>query len=112
MLKGLLTIKLFFLLAMQPVGVAFAMGSDLHIHALPDHSVVSDIECERMTSGDCAVSAQCLTLGHVGCDMNPFQPTVHGSFLSPVKAGFLATNGLSKLPLNETSPLLRPPRHT
>lgn len=112
MLKGLLIIKLFFLLALQPAGVAFAMGGDLHIHALPDHSVVFDIECERMSSGDCAVAAQCLTSGHVGCDLNPFQPAVHGSLFSPVSAGFLATNGLSKLPLTETSPPLRPPRHT
>ena len=111
MLKELLTIKLLFLLALQPAGVAFARGGDLHIQALPDNSTVFEIACEQMNDKDCAGASQCLVSGHVGCDLNPFQPVMHGSLTSPVYTGFLSSDGLSKLPLNETFPPLRPPRH-
>ena len=112
MFKGLLIIKLLFLLALQPVGVAFARGGDLHIQALPDNSTVFEIACERINGHDCAAGTQCLVSAHAGCDLNPFQPVVHGSLTSPVYTGFLSSYGLSKLPLNETFPPLRPPRHT
>ena len=111
MLKGLLTLILLLLLALQPAGVAFAMSGDLHIQALPDNPTVFEIDCKRMNSKDCAGASQCLVSGHVGCDLNPFQPVMHGSLTSPVSAGFLSSYGLSQLPFNETSPPLRPPRH-
>ena len=111
MLKGLLTIQLLFLLALQPAGVAFARGGDLHIQALPDNITVFEIACERMNNKVCAGASQCLISAHAGCDLNPFQPVVHGSLASSVYTGFLSPHGLLKLPLNETFPPLRPPRH-
>lgn len=111
MLKGLLTINLLFLLALQPVGVAFARGGDLHDQDLPDNSAVFEIACEQINGDNCHVDTHCLVSAHAGCDLNPFQPVVHGSLISPVYTGSLSSDGLSKLPLNETFPPLRPPRH-
>jgi len=111
MLKELLTIKLLFLLALQPAGVAFARGGDLHIQALPDNSTVFEIACEQINGDDCHVDTHCLVSAHASCDFSPFQPVVHGSLTSPVYTGSLSSDDLSKLPLNETFPPLRPPRH-
>ena len=111
MLKGLLTLKLMLLLALQPAGVAFATNNDLHVQALPDNSTAFEIECKRKHSDDCAVATHCLVSAHAGCDLSPFQPVMHDSIASTVSAGVLPSYGLSQLPLNETSPPLRPPRH-
>ena len=111
MLKRLLTLNLLFLLALQPVGVAFARGGDLHIQDLPDNPTVFEIACEEINGDDCHVDTHCLVSAHSGCDLSPFQPVMHGSLVLPVSAGFLSSYGLSQLPFNETSPPLRPPRH-
>ena len=111
MLKELLTLKLLFLLALQPAGVAFARGGDLHIQVLPDNTTIFEIACEQINGDDCHVDTHCLVSAHAGCDLNPFQPAMHGSLTSPVYTGFLSSHGLSKLPINETFPPLRPPRH-
>jgi hypothetical protein len=42
-----------------------------------------------------------LTSAHTGCDLNPFQPASNSGF-TPHK----------KVPLNETFPPLRPPKHS
>ena len=112
MLKGLITLNLLFLLALQPAGSAFAGGSDLQIQSVSDNVAVFEIACERMSSDDCASDSHCLASGHVGCDLNPFQPVAHGSFTLHEYAGYQSLDGLSKLPLNETFPPLRPPRHS
>lgn len=112
MLKGLLTIKLLLLLALQPAGIAFASSGNLHLLVAPDDTNVFEIACKRMSSEECAGVAQCLVSGHVGCDLNPFQPARDGGFASYKKTAYLSSNGVLKLPLNETFPPLRPPKRS
>ena len=112
MLKGLITLNLLLLLALQPAGSTFAGGGDLRIQSVSDNVAVSEIACERMINDDCAGVSHCLASGHVGCDMNPFQPVTHSSISLYEYADYPSLYGLTKLPLNETFPPLRPPRHS
>ena len=112
MLKGLLMIKLLFLLALQPAGIAFASGGDIHIQAVPENLAVFEIACEPMNSDDCVIVTTCLTSAHTGCDLNPFQPASDSEFTPHKTAAYLPSYGVSKLPLNETFPPLRPPKRS
>lgn len=101
-----------FLLTLQPAGIAFANGDNFYTQALPDHSIDSEIDCERMSGNDCNGVSHCLVSGHVGCDLNPFQPAADGKYASHHKTAYQSPYAVSKLPLNETFPPLRPPKRS
>ncbi len=114
MLKGLLTTELLLLLvlALQPAGAEFSIGNDLHSQALPVSSTVFVNACERTSGGDCAGADHCLHAGHAGCHLNLIKSAASVGFASRIEAAYLSPYGVPKLPLNETSPPLRPPQRS
>jgi len=112
MIKGLITIQMFFLLAFQPAGIAYAGGGDLHTQDWSDNSTAFEIACEQTGSNECTDDDQCLLSGHVGCHLNLLQPTAVGGFAWLSRAAYLSSYGVPKLPLYETFPPLRPPKRS
>lgn len=109
MLKGLLTIKLLLVLALQPAGAESAIDNNPHTRALPA-STASTIVCERTSGGDCVEADHCLYSGHVGCHLNLIKPTTSSGLASRIEAAYLSPYGVPKLPFNETFPPFRPPQ--
>ncbi|MBT8434837.1 MAG: hypothetical protein KJN95_09250 [Gammaproteobacteria bacterium] len=112
MKKGLFTIIMLFLLALQPAGMAYAVDGNPHFQVWPDNSTVFEIACEQTSSNECADANQCLLSGHVGCHLNLFQPAAVDGFAWHNKAAYLSSYGVPKLPLYETFPPLRPPKRS
>lgn len=104
--------SLLILLALQPAGFSLATDGSLPFEAKTGQSDVFEVACVRMNGIDCIEAGQCLVSGHVGCDLNPFQPVAGRNHPSNEDAENLSANDALKLPLNETSPPLRPPRRS
>ncbi len=110
--KAPLIVSLLLLLALQPAGLLHAQDADVSIAVASDQSAVLAAACERMNGIDCHEAGQCLVSGHVGCDLNPFQPAADSGHAPKEAAANRSAYDVLNLPLNETSPPLRPPRRS